>query len=68
MKVRDLIIIRKNHKNRKFQSQVVEFCRSGIFSERQLLDELRISASAGRINQRIEPMKIQWKRREKKGT
>ena len=46
MKVRDLITIRKNHKNRKFQSQVVELCRSGIFSERQLLDELRISRTS----------------------
>lgn len=46
MKVRDLITIRKNHKNRKFQSQIVELCRSGIFSERQLLDELRISRTS----------------------
>ena len=46
MKVRDLITIRKNHKNRKFQSQLVELCRSGIFSERHLLDELRISRTS----------------------
>jgi len=50
MKVRDLITIRKNHKNRKFKSQVVELCRLGILSERQLLVELRISASADRTN------------------
>ena len=44
MKVRDLITVRKNHKNRKQLAQLIELCRSGIFSERQLLDELRISA------------------------
>lgn len=49
MKVRGLITIRKNHKNRKFQSQIVELCRSGIFSERQLLDELRISRTSLRV-------------------
>ncbi len=46
MKVRDFITIRKNHKNRKLQAQAVELCRSGIFSERQLIDELRISRTS----------------------
>ena len=46
MTVRDFITIRKNYKNWKQQAQVVELCRSGIFSERQLLDELRISRTS----------------------
>ena len=49
MKVRDFITIRKNHKNRKLQAQAVELCRSGIFSERHLLDELRISRTSLRV-------------------
>lgn len=46
MKVNQLIVIRKNHKNSKFRSQVVELCRSGIFSEEQLLSQVKISRTS----------------------
>ena len=42
MKVNQLIVIRKNYKNSKFRPQVVELCRSGIFSDQELLSQLKI--------------------------
>ena len=46
MKVNELIVIKKNYKNSKFRSQVVELCRSGIFSDHQLLSQLKISRTS----------------------
>jgi hypothetical protein len=46
MKVSKLIVVKKNHKNSKFRSQVVELCRSGIFSDQQLLSQLKISRTS----------------------
>jgi hypothetical protein len=46
MKVNELIVIKKNYKNSKFRSQVVELCRSGIFSDQQLLSQLKISRTS----------------------
>ena len=46
MKVNQLIVIRKNYKNSKFRSQVVELCRSGIFSDQELLSQLKISRTS----------------------
>lgn len=46
MKVNKLIVVKKNYKNSKFRSQVVELCRSGIFSDQQLLSQLKISRTS----------------------
>lgn len=46
MKVNELIVVKKNYKNSKFRSQVVELCRSGIFSDQQLLSQLKISRTS----------------------
>ena len=46
MKVNELIVIKKNYKNSKFRSQVVELCRAGIFSDQQLLSQLKISRTS----------------------
>ncbi|MCF0065800.1 hypothetical protein MUK70_03430 [Dyadobacter chenwenxiniae] len=46
MKLNGLIVIKKNYKNSKFRSQVVELCRSGIFSDQQLLSQLKISRTS----------------------
>ncbi|MCE7065749.1 hypothetical protein [Dyadobacter sp. CY326] len=46
MKVNELVVVKKNYKNSKFRSQVVELCRSGIFSDQQLLSQLKISRTS----------------------
>ena len=46
MKVNGLIVIKKNYKNSKFRSQVVELCRSSIFSDQQLLSQIKISRTS----------------------
>lgn len=46
MKVNELIVVKKNYKNSEFRSQVVELCRSGIFSDQQLLSQLKISRTS----------------------
>jgi hypothetical protein len=46
MKVNELIVVKKNYKNSKFRSQVVELCRSGIFSDQKLLSPFKISRTS----------------------
>ncbi|MFD1140861.1 hypothetical protein ACFQ4C_07065 [Larkinella insperata] len=47
MKVNSFIVVKKNYKNSQFRAQIVELCRSGIFSDQQLLDQLKISRGGG---------------------
>ncbi len=47
MKVNSFIVVRKNYKNSQFRAQIVELCRSGISSDQQLLDQLKISRGGG---------------------
>ena len=62
MKVNQFIVVRKNYKNSRFRAQIVELCRSGIFSDQQLLDQLKISRTSLRNWHRhyIRYRKARW--------